>query len=65
MYQTKIHAVRGHRSARYKAGKPVTAAPNRLRQVFVATSPDKVWVTDITQIYTHETVKVFSSNLYR
>ena len=64
MYQAKIHAVRGYRSARYKACKPATAVPNRLRQVFVATAPDEVWVTDITHIYTHETVKVFSANLY-
>jgi putative transposase len=47
-------AIRGYRKARYKAGKPAIAAPNRLRQVFVATAPDEAWVTDITQIYTHE-----------
>jgi putative transposase len=54
MHQAKVHAVRGYRRARYKAGKPATAAPNRLRQVFVASAPDEVWVTDITKIYTHE-----------
>ena len=54
MHQAEIHAVRGYRKARFQAGKPAIAAPNRLRQVFVATSPDEVWVTDITQIYTHE-----------
>ena len=54
MHQAKVHAVRGYRRARYKAGKPATAAPNLLRQVFVASAPDEVWVTDITQIYTHE-----------
>jgi len=48
MHQAKVHAVRGYRRARYKAGKPAIAAPNRLRQVFVATSPDEAWVTDIT-----------------
>ena len=54
MHQAKVHAVRGYRRARYKAGKPATAAPNLLRQVFVASAPDEVWVTDITQIYIHE-----------
>ena len=54
MHQARLHAVRGYRKARYKAGKPAIAAPNRLRQVFVATAPDEAWVTDITQIYTHE-----------
>ena len=54
MHQAKLHAVRGYRKARFQVGKPAIAAPNRLRQVFVATSPDDVWVTDITQIYTHE-----------
>jgi putative transposase len=34
--------------------KQFFAAPNRLRQVFVATAPDEAWVTDITQIYSHE-----------
>ena len=54
MHQAKLHAVRGYRKARHKAGKPAIAAPNRLRQVFVATAPDEAWVTDITQIHTHE-----------
>lgn len=54
MHQVNLQAVRGYRRARYKVGKPATTAPNRLRQVFVASAPDEVWVTDITQIYTHE-----------
>lgn len=54
MHNAKLRAIRGYRKVRYKSGKPAIAAPNRLRQVFVATSPDEVWVTDITQIYTHE-----------
>ena len=54
MHQAKIHAVRGYRRIRYKAGKLAIAAPNRLHQVFVATTPDEAWVTDITQLYTHE-----------
>ena len=54
MHQAKLHAVRGYRKSRYKSGKPAIAAPNRLRQVFVAQQADEVWVTDITQIRTHE-----------
>ncbi len=54
MHQAKLYAICGYRKARYKAGKPAIAAPNRLRQVFVAHCPDEVWVTDITQVYTHE-----------
>ena len=54
MHKAKLHAIRSYRKARYKAGKPAIAAPNRLRQVFVAQQADEVWVTDITQIYTHE-----------
>ena len=54
MHQAKLQAIRVYRKARYKAGKPAIAAPNRLRQVFVASRADEVWVTDITQIYTHE-----------
>ena len=54
MHQAKLHAVRGYRRVRYKVSKPAIAAPNRLRQVFVATTPDEAWVTDITQLYTHE-----------
>ena len=54
MHQANLQAVRGYRPTRYKVGKPATTAPNRLRQVFVATAPDEAWVTDITQIYTHE-----------
>ena len=54
MHQAKVHAVRGYSRARYKAGKPATTAPNRLRQVFVASATDETRVTDIAQIYTHE-----------
>ena len=54
MHKAKLHAIRGYRKACYKTGKPAIAAPNRLRQVFVASRADEVWVTDITQIYTHE-----------
>ena len=54
MQQASLHAVRGYRKARYKAGKPAIASPNRLHQVFTADTADETWVTDITQLYTHE-----------
>ena len=41
MHQAKLRAAGGYRRARYKAGKPAIAAPNRLRQVFVATKQMK------------------------
>ena len=54
MHQAKLFVVRGYRKARYHAGKPAIASPNRLHQVFTAQTADEAWVTDITQIYTHE-----------
>ena len=33
MHQAKLYAIRGYRKARFQAGKPGIAAPNRLRQV--------------------------------
>jgi putative transposase len=41
------------RPGRY-GGKPAVVASNRLDRQFEADAPDKVWVTDITYIKTHE-----------
>ena len=41
------------RHGRY-GGKPAVVAANRLEQRFKASLPDRVWVTDITYIKTHE-----------
>ena len=54
MHNAKPHAVSGYHKVRYKAGQPAIAAPNQLYQVFVASSPAEVWVSDITQTNTHE-----------
>jgi putative transposase len=35
-------------------GKPAVVASNRLDRQFEVDAPDKVWVTDITYIKTHE-----------
>lgn len=37
-----------------KGGKPAVVAPNHLQQQFNVRAPNRVWVTDITYIRTHE-----------
>lgn len=54
MHNAKPHTVSGYHKIRYKAGQPAIAAPNQLYQVFVASSPAEVWVSDITQTNTRE-----------
>jgi transposase InsO family protein len=43
----------GHRPGHY-GGKPAQVSPNHLQRQFDVTEPNKVWVTDITYIRTHE-----------
>lgn len=52
---TGITAQIGYRQrpGRY-GGKPAVVAENRLEQKFEASAPDRIWVTDITYIKTHE-----------
>ncbi len=50
-----LHSQTGYRrrhGRRY--GQPSVAAPNRVQQRFNVTEPNRVWVTDITYIRTHE-----------
>ncbi len=47
--QTGYH----RRPGRY-GGRPAVVAPNHLDRQFVVSEPNKVWVTDITYIRTHE-----------
>ena len=54
MKQNGIRALVGYKKPRYRHGKPSCVAPNLLEQNFTADKPDKVWVTDITYIRTHE-----------
>ena len=38
----------------FRRGKPAVVAPNHLKWLFDVAEPNKVWVTDITHIRTHE-----------
>jgi len=39
---------------KHKSGRPHHVHPNHLRQCFIATKPNELWVTDITYIRTYE-----------
>jgi len=43
-----------HRRPGKRYGKPSVVAPNHVQQQFDVGEPNKVWVTDITYIRTHE-----------
>lgn len=43
-----------HRRPRKRYGRPSVIAPNHVQQQFDVSEPNKVWVTDITYIRTHE-----------
>ncbi|NHQ84861.1 IS3 family transposase [Iodobacter sp. HSC-16F04] len=45
----------GYRRRRgFYGGRPIVTAPNHLDRQFAVTEPNRVWVTDITYIRTHE-----------
>lgn len=45
----------GYRRRRsFYGGRPIVTAPNHLDRQFAVTEPNRVWVTDITHIRTHE-----------
>lgn len=55
MRSEQLQAQRGYdRRPRHHAGKSANVAPNHLQQAFTVDAPNKVWVTDITYIRTHE-----------
>jgi putative transposase len=54
MRQEGLRAQVGYRRRAGRYGKPAVVAPNQLEQNFEAAAPNKVWVTDITYIRTHE-----------
>jgi putative transposase len=49
-----LRAQVGYRRPRQRSGPASIVAPNRLQQQFTVALPNKVWVTDITYIRTHE-----------
>lgn len=55
MRSEQLQAQRGYdRRLRHYAGKSENIAPNHLQQAFTVDAPNKVWVTEITYIRTHE-----------
>ena len=54
MRQEGLRAQVGYRRRAGKYGRPAVVAKNQLEQNFETVSPNKVWVTDITYIRTHE-----------
>ena len=48
MRDAQLKSARGYRKPRFKAGKPMIAAPNILEQRFNIDQADTAWVTDIT-----------------
>ena len=50
-----LHAQRGYGKRPGKhGGRPAVVAPNHLQRAFTVDAPNRVWVTDITYIRTHE-----------
>ena len=54
MRTNKIRALRTYKRRYVKYSKPAITTPNRLQQDFTATRPNQIWVTDMTQVRTHE-----------
>lgn len=50
-----LHSQTGYGKRRFKrSGPAAVVAPNHLQRQFDVAEPNKVWVTDITYIRTHE-----------
>ncbi len=55
MHQEKLRSQTGyHRRPRSRSGPPSVHAPNHLQRQFAPAEPNRIWVTDITYIRTHE-----------
>lgn len=55
MRQESLRSQTGyHRRPNHHGGRPAVVAPNHLDRQFIVAEPNKVWVTDITYIRTHE-----------
>lgn len=54
MRQEGLRTQVGYRRRAYRYGRPAVVAANRLEQSLDVEAPNRVWVTDITYIITHE-----------
>lgn len=54
MRRDGLRAQVGYRRRVGRYGKPAVVAPNHLEQCFDVDAPNRVWVTDITYVRTHE-----------
>lgn len=54
MRQNNLKALRTYKQRRRRYLKPSITSPNLLEQKFTAEAPNEKWVTDITQVRTHE-----------
>jgi putative transposase len=54
MRQDGLRAERTYKRRRYRYFKPSVTSPNLLKRDFSAGAPNEKWVTDITQVRTHE-----------
>lgn len=54
MRENNIRAKAGYRTRRYVAGKPFELIPDLVKRKFEVSSPNRVWVSDITYIRTWE-----------
>jgi putative transposase len=54
MRRNNLKALRTYKQRRRRYLKPSITSPNLLKQNFSAESPNEKWVTDITQVRTHE-----------
>ena len=55
MRQAAIRSQTGyHRRPGHRGGQAAVIVPNRLQQQFDVAEPNRVWVTDITYLRTHE-----------
>ena len=54
MRENNMRAQTGYRTRRYVSGKPAELIPNLVKRNFDVSTPNRVWVTDITYIRTWE-----------
>ena len=54
MRATGLRSQVGYRRPRHRSGPVSVHAPNRLQQHFTVARPNETWVSDITQVRTHE-----------